>query len=106
MAVKVNLDTVYVPSKNIITRQLEGEFIIVPIGPKTGDMEDNIFTLNETSRAIWDKLDGKKSLRAVVNCLSLEFAAPSLEIKKDVLRVVGELLEKKIVVKPSKGKRV
>ena len=39
-------------------------------------MEDELYTLNETGKAIWDRLDGRKKLKDVLAELSAEFEAP------------------------------
>jgi len=56
------------------------------------------FTLNETGRAIWERLDGKKSLKDVVADLSQEFDAKKGEIEMDVIGLVEELVKRKMVV--------
>ncbi len=98
MEPKVSLKEIYAPSEDVVAREVQGELIIIPITSGIGD-EDEIFTLNETGRAIWGKLDSKRSLKEVVNCLSLEFDASGTEIEKDVLGLGEELLKKKILVK-------
>jgi hypothetical protein len=102
MKSKVNLDAAYVPSDNLVCREIEGELIIVPLVAGMGDMEDELFTLNETGRAIWAKLDGKKSLKTVTKELAAEYEAPPGEIKKDVIGLAEELLKRKMVVETSK----
>ncbi|MFA5117365.1 MAG: PqqD family peptide modification chaperone [Candidatus Omnitrophota bacterium] len=99
MGLKVSLKAIYAPSEDVVARDVQGEFIIIPITSGIGDDEDNIFTLNETGRAVWDKLDSKKSLKEVVDCLRDEFDAPRAEIEADVLGVTKELLKRKIVIK-------
>ena len=47
---------VYKPSDDVVAREIEGEIIIVPLVAGIGDIEDELFTLNETGKAIWDKL--------------------------------------------------
>lgn len=98
MKVNVSLDKSYKPSEDVVARQVQGEFIIIPITSGVGDSEDAIFTLNETGKAVWDKLDGKKTLRDIGNDLTKEFDVPLKEIEKDVLGIVGELLNKKMLV--------
>jgi ACT domain-containing protein len=98
MEPKVSLNAIYAPSEDVVAREVQGEFIIIPIASGIGE-EDNIFTLNEFGRAIWDKLDSKKSLKEVVSSLCLRFDASGREIKEDVLGLVKELLKKKILVK-------
>ena len=102
MATKINADAAYCPSKDLVCREIEGEVIIVPLVAGMGDMEDELFTLNETGRAVWARLDGKKSLKAVAEELSAEYQAPLGEIEKDVIGLAEELLKRKMIVETSK----
>jgi hypothetical protein len=102
MKSKVNIDAAYCPSEDLVCREIEGELIIVPLVAGMGDMEDELFTLNETGKAIWGKLDGKKSLKAVASELSSEYQAPLGEIEKDVIGLITELLKRKMLVEASK----
>ena len=96
--VKVSLESVYRPSEDIVSRSIEGELIIVPLVAGIGDLEDELYTLNETGKAIWDRLDGKKKLKDVLAELSAEFEAPVGEIEKDLTGLVEELFRRKILV--------
>jgi hypothetical protein len=98
MEPKVSLDAIYRPSEDVVARDIQGEFILIPVTNGIGDLEDEIFTLNKTGRAIWNKLDGKKSLLETAGCLALEFEDASSEIKEDVLGLAGELLKRKMIV--------
>ena len=66
-----------------------------------GDIEDELFTLNETGRSIWEKLDGKRSLKDVAEELSVEFEASPGEIEMDVTGLAEELLRRKMLVEVS-----
>ena len=98
MEAKVSLEGLYRPSEDIVARDIEGELIIVPLVSGIGDLEDELYTLNETGKAIWDRLDGKKKLKEVLAELSAEFEAPVGEIEKDLTGLVEELLRRKILV--------
>ncbi len=101
MRPEVTLDNIYVPSEDVVFRDIEGELIIVPLTWGVGraeDEEDAIFTLNETGRAIWERLDGQRSLRDVVEELSAEYQAPAGEIEGDVTGLVTELLKRNMLV--------
>jgi len=98
MEAKVSLEGLYRPSEDIVARDIEGELIIVPLVSGIGDLEDELYTLNETGKAIWDRLDGKKKLKDVLAELSAEFEAPVGEIEKDLTGLVEELLRRKILV--------
>jgi len=103
MELKVSLKAIYAPSEDAVAREVQGEFILIPITNGIGDLEDEIFTLNQTGRAIWNKLDGKKSLQETADCLALEFEAGNAEIKEDVLGLAGELLKRKMIVETKRG---
>jgi len=98
MDVKASLDAVYAPSQDIVARNIEGELIIVPLASGIGDLEDELYTLNETGKAIWERLDGKKRLKEALAELSEEFEAPAGEIEKDLTGLVEELVRRRILV--------
>ena len=99
MKSSIDLNNIYKPSEDVVAREVQGEFIIIPITSGIGDLEDEIFSLNETGRAIWDKLDGKKPLKDIAKELKSEFDAEKGEIEKDVLGITEELLKRKMLVK-------
>ena len=98
MTTHFSMDAVYVPSQDIVAREIEGDIIIVPLAAGIGDMEDDLFTLNETGKAIWQRLDGKITLQELIEDLIEEFEATAGEIEKDVIGLLLELLKRKILV--------
>jgi hypothetical protein len=94
----VNRNAAYRPSDDLVVREIEGQLILVPIGAGIGDMEDELYALNNTARAVWAKLDGTTTLAAVVDELAREYAAPPDEVDADVVGLLGELLERRMVV--------
>jgi hypothetical protein len=93
----IRLETIYVPSDDVVAREIEGEMIIVPLVAGIGDMEDELFTVNETGKAIWNRLDGR-SLGEVVADLAEEYDAQTGEIERDVLGLVEELVRRRMLV--------
>ena len=98
MEQEISLNSAYAPSEDVVAREIEGEIIIVPLVSGIGDMEDDIFTLNETGRAVWDLLDGERTLKDVVEALCSEFTGPAEEIRENVLGFMKELLRRGIIV--------
>ncbi|MEI7451129.1 MAG: PqqD family protein [Desulfomonile sp.] len=94
----VTLDMVCVPSEDVVAREIEGELIIVPLVAGIGDTDDELYTLNETGKAIWSRLDGQRTLSAVAEELAAEFSAPLGEIGKDVSGLMNELIRRKMIV--------
>ena len=89
---------VYVPSGEIVAREIEGELIIVPLAAGIGDMEDELFSLNETGRDIWSLLDGVRDVAAIARELGKAYDAPLEEIEQDVCGLLGELLKRRIII--------
>lgn len=100
---EINLEAVLSVSANIVAREIENELIIVPLTAGVGDLEDELYTLNESGRAIWALLDGQRSLHQVVDELAQEFDSPVSEIEADVLGLVDVLLTRGILELSSHG---
>jgi hypothetical protein len=98
MESNISLASVIKPSEDIVSRDVMGELIIVPLTSGIGDMEDEIYTLNDTGRAIWDRFDGKASLREIARALEAEYDAPPGEIENDIQGIVAELFRRRMVV--------
>jgi hypothetical protein len=82
---------------------IEGEMVIVPLTAGIGDLEDELYTLNETGKAMWNRLDGKKSLGEVAAELAAEFDGAREEIERDVVGLAAELLRRRILAEVPPG---
>ena len=98
MTEKLTLEAICVPSEDVVAREIEGELIIVPIASGIGDMEDELYTVNETGKAIWDRLDGARPLSQIATELAIEYEASAAELERDVLGLVGELVRRKMLI--------
>ena len=98
MSLPVDLNARPRPSTDIVARVIDGQIIIIPLVSGIGDMEDELYTLNDTGKDIWDRLDGTRTIEQVVKDLSSEFEASEDVLRTDVLGLVEELLERKILV--------
>ncbi len=99
MSPDVPLQSVWTPSEDVVAREIEGELILVPIVAGIGDCEDAIFTLNETGRDVWQRLDGVRTLAQVAAELASEYDAPSAQIETDVTGLVAELCQRRMLIK-------
>lgn len=88
----------YFPNEDIIVRQIEGEYLLLPIASGIGDDSDEIYTLNETGIAIWEKLSPEKTLDNVIDEICMEYSADKSEIMADVIGLMQELFNRKIVI--------
>ena len=94
----IRLDSIFALSDDIVAREIEGELIIVPLAAGIADLEDELFTLNETGRIIFSLIDGQKTLDEIIQALEQEFDAPVGAIKRDVLGLVQELARRRMLV--------
>lgn len=94
----LTLDTVCTLSEDVVSRIIEDELVIVPLVAGIGEADDDLYTLNETGRAIWSRLDGRKSLRQIADELLDEYDADADSVEKDLVGLVEELVKRKLVI--------
>lgn len=99
MGKNIDINAIYAVSEDIVAREIEGEIIIVPLIAGIGDMEDELYTLNETGQAIWKKLNGKRSLKDIIIELAAEYETSEDVIREDVTGLLDELLRRKMIAK-------
>jgi hypothetical protein len=95
---KTSLNKVFRPSDDVVARAIEGEIILVPLASGMGDLEDELYTLNQTGAAVWKLLDGKRTLKQVAATLAKRYQAKPGAIENDVAALAGELLKRKMLV--------
>lgn len=99
---RVETKGIYAVSENVVSREIESEIIIVPLVSGIGSLEDELYTLNESGKAIWKKIDGRRNLKSIAEELATECDAPAGEIEEDVLGLAQELLERGMLVEVRK----
>jgi len=99
MNIDIKIDSIFTISENIIAKDIEGQFMIVPLISGVGNLDEEMFQLNSTGSAVWDMLDGKTRLIDIVLHLSKEYEADHETIKKDVIVLIETLVEKKFIFK-------
>lgn len=96
--IKVSLNATYLPSEDIVVKEVQGESVIISLRAGMVDLEDELFKLTETAKAMWGKLNARKTLKEVAQELSLEYEAPLEVIERDLLQLAAELLKKKVLI--------
>jgi hypothetical protein len=97
MTAEVTLETICTPSADIVARVIEGEIVIVPLVAGIGDADDELYSLNPTGQAIWNQLDGQRTLKEIAEKIVKEFSAPLPDIENDVLGFARELVHRGIL---------
>lgn len=98
MNTPIDNEKVYAVSEDFVAREIEDELIIVPISGGMGDLEDGLFTMNETGKAIWDKIDGIKTVNQIADSLNDSFDGREKEILKDVSGFLTELFNRGMII--------
>ena len=94
----IRMDMILSHSCDVVARVIDGALIIVPLTSGMGDMEDDLFSMNETGMAIWNMLDGHRTLAEVAATLASQYEASPGDIERDVAGIVEELLKRKMIV--------
>lgn len=93
----VGLTSICEPSEDVVAREIEGDVIIVPLTVGVADAAAELYTLNETGRAVWHKLNGRRTLSEVATMLAGEFEGSREELLSDVLGFAGEMVARGIL---------
>lgn len=97
MVDEITLSDVCVPSDDVVAREIEGEIIIVPLVAGMGDADDELYTLNETGRAVWERLDGVRTLADVAAALLSQYDDSETQLESDVLGFAREMVRRGIL---------
>jgi len=93
------LKTRFTKEKDLVTRDVAGEEIIVPIKGHVGDLE-GVFTLNEVGAMIWRLIDGQTTVRQLMEAVRNEYDVEVPEAEKDVVDFLRSL-EDAGLIRPS-----
>ena len=92
----VTLDQVYRHRGELVTREILGETIVVPITGELASMDD-IFSLNDTGAFIWRAFNGERSLGAIRNGLTERFEVAPEAAEADLRELVSTLVEAQLL---------
>jgi hypothetical protein len=74
----------------LVTRDIGGETIIVPICRQVGDL-DSIYTLNGAGAMIWDLVDGQRDVEQMVEAVCKRYDVSPEEAREDVFGFLHEM---------------
>ena len=82
----------YTKDTDLVTRDVAGETIIVPIKSNVGDL-NSIFTLNEIGTMIWELIDGERSASEIAEAICKTYEVKREIAEKDTLEFLNTLQE-------------
>lgn len=86
------LEARYQKDPNVVSREIAGEQILVPIRKQAADMAA-IYVLNETGALIWRLIDGRRSLADIGDVLAQQYNVRPETVEADLLEIIGQLEE-------------
>lgn len=98
MGIVVDLDACYAPSEELLTSEVAGELVLAPLAAEPGDMEDGLYALSATGKAVWERLDGRRSWREIAQALAEEYQTAIGRVERDMVEWVGCLPERQMLV--------
>ena len=76
---------------NFVETRVDDEILIVDLDG------GELLSLEDTGRAVWDLIDGQRSLAAIAEALAREYNAPRDRLEQDVAGLLRELEAAKLV---------
>jgi hypothetical protein len=75
---------------DFVSRAIAGEMVVVPVKGQVGDL-DAIYNMNEVGAFIWNRIDGRSTVRQIVEAVGAEFEAASVDVEEDALQFIAAL---------------
>jgi Coenzyme PQQ synthesis protein D (PqqD) len=82
--------SVYRRSTAVVSRQISGETLVVPIRGKVGDLA-SIYSFNEAGSVLWATLDKPRSLEDLASALCQSFEVERTDARRDAHAFVQEM---------------
>lgn len=86
----------FIRNREVVSRQIEGELIIVPIRRGVGDL-NSLYTLNPVGSVLWEFMTEGHTLAEMVGRVCEEFDVTTTEAQADIEGFLSSLVEEKLV---------
>ena len=88
----IHLDYCYQKDPDMVSREIAGEVILVPIRRNVGDLE-SVYTLNETAALAWTLFDGSHTVNQIQDQIVTEYDVDTNEAERDLIELIQQLEE-------------
>ena len=85
-----------VRSQSVVSRQLAGETLIVPVRGKVGDLA-SIYSFNQTGSLIWKSLETPREFSELVAAVEQEYDVNPEQARNDVAQFLSDMLSTRLV---------
>jgi hypothetical protein len=90
------MDVILRKRDDVVFRKIDDEYILVPMAASSEEVE-SIFNLNATGAIIWEKIDGERRIKDIVDEIQSEYDAEADQLGKDVVAFINELMAARLV---------
>ncbi|HPE71531.1 MAG TPA: PqqD family protein [Candidatus Competibacter sp.] len=92
------MNAVYKRQDRVVTREIAGEVLLVPIHGDVADM-NYLFMLNPVSAHIWQRLDGATPVSAIVESVCETFEVDPTQAEQDTSAFLDDLLSSNLLTR-------
>jgi len=86
----------YQTDEDVLARKIAGEVLLVPIRGKLADMQ-RIFSLNTMAEFIWNRLDGKTTLKQIHQQILAKYDVSETTADNDLRAFIDALLAENLI---------
>jgi hypothetical protein len=86
----------FIRNREVVSRQIEGELVIVPIRRGVGDL-NSLYTLNPVGSALWEFMNEEHSVPEMVSRVCDEFEVTCTQAQTDIQEFLDSMLEEKLI---------
>jgi len=80
---------IYKKNSNFVLREIGDQKLLIPIISE--EEEDIIYDINKVGLIIWDLIDGKRTVKEIINLISKKFKIKNKRSEKDVVSFIKKL---------------
>lgn len=90
------IDMVYRRNKDVVTRHIAGEILLVPVSGELADLKQ-VFSVESVAATTWELIDGQRSLEDIVTAVMDEYDVDRETALGDVNAFLEELEKSELV---------
>ena len=91
-----NVEARFVRNRDVVSRQIEGELIIVPIRRGIGDL-NSLYTLNPVGSLLWEFMAEDHTIPEMVQRVCGEFEVSVAQAQQDIETFLNSMVEEKLI---------
>jgi hypothetical protein len=86
----------FIRNHEVVSRQIEGELVIVPIRRGVGDL-NSLYTLNPVGSVLWDLMSDGCTLTEMVRRICDEFEVSAAQARQDIEQFLDSMMDEKLI---------